>query len=170
MRVDGKSHNVSEPPTIDHRRKHKIEVVVDRLIVRKNQRGRFADAVEAALELGRGVMRVAHVDETKPEPSWKVERYSQHLACENCGRSFEPLNPHHFSFNSPLGWCPVCEGLGTQQGADPTLLIRDPRRSLREGTLTVWPELDETNPFTRFADAIARHANFSLDTPYEAMS
>jgi excinuclease ABC subunit A len=170
MRVDGKSYSVDEPPAIDHRRKHQVEVVVDRVIVRPSQRGRIADTVEATLELGRGVLNVGHLDENKPEPEWRVDRYSQHLACENCGRSFEPLNPHHFSFNSPLGWCPVCEGLGTQQGADPTLLIRDPRRSLREGTLTVWPELGDTNPFTRFAEAIARHANFSLDTPYEDLS
>src|SRR5262249_42072320 len=98
-------------------------------------------------------------------PQWPVERFSQHLACDRCGRSFEPLNPHHFSFNSPLGWCPACEGLGVQKGANPTLLIRDPHRSLREGALTEWPELTTENPFTRFAEAIARQGGFSLDTP-----
>ncbi len=117
MRVDGKSYNVEEPPAIDHRRKHLVEVVVDRVIVRANQRTRIADAVEASLDLGRGVLHVAFVDDRKPEPDWRVDRFSQHFACDNCGRSFEPLNPHHFSFNSPLGWCPACEGLGVQQGA-----------------------------------------------------
>ncbi len=73
---------------------------------------------------------------TRTKPKWKVERYSQHLACDHCGRSFEPLNPHHFSFNSPLGWCPTCEGLGVQHGANAALLIRDaatvaPRRGGR---------------------------------------
>jgi len=62
------------------------------------------------------VLHVAHVDDAKDEQAWKVDRYSQHFACDNCGRSFEPLNPHHFSFNSPLGWCPTCEGLGVQLG------------------------------------------------------
>ena len=100
-------YNVNELPDIDHRRKHAIEVVVDRFIVRHSQRGRLADAVETALDLGRGVMHVAHVDDQREEPAWKVDRFSQHYACDRCGRSFEPLNPHHFSFNSPLGWCPV---------------------------------------------------------------
>ena len=136
MRVDGKSHNVEEPPAIDHRRKHLVEVVVDRIVVRAGQRSRIADAVEAALELGRGVLHVAHVEDSRPEPQWKVDRYSQHFACDRCGRSFEPLNPHHFSFNSPLGWCPTCEGLGVQKGASPALLIRDPKQSLRA---VLWP-------------------------------
>jgi excinuclease ABC subunit A len=169
MRVDGTSYNVEEPPTIDHRRKHSVEIVIDRIIVRGGQRGRIADAVEAALELGSGVMHVVRVDDAKPEPQWPVERFSQHLACDKCGRSFEPLNPHHFSFNSPLGWCPACEGLGVQKGANPALLIRDPHRSLRAGALTAWPDLTPENPFTPFAEALARHAGFSLDTPFEEL-
>src|SRR5207244_354436 len=85
LRVDGKSYNVEEPPAIDHRRKHLVEVVVDRVIVRSNQRSRLADGVEAALDLGQGVLHVAHVDDSRDEPSWKVERYSQHFACDRCG-------------------------------------------------------------------------------------
>ncbi len=142
MRVDNESFNVSEPPAIDHRRKHLVEVVVDRLVVRHNQRGRLADAVEAALDLGKGVLHVAHVNARVPENQWKVERYSQHYACDQCGRSFEPLNPHHFSFNSPLGWCPACEGLGFQKGANPAVLIRDGNLSLRQGAVAAWPVLD----------------------------
>ncbi len=170
MRVDGRSCSVNEPPATDHRRKHLVEVIVDRLVVRHNQRGRLADAVEAALDLGRGVMHVAHVDETREEPHWQVDRFSQHYACDKCGRSFEPLNPHHFSFNSPLGWCPACEGLGSQKGANPAVLLRDPNLSLREGALTAWPVLGKEQPFTPFAEALARHAGFSLDTPYEKLS
>ncbi|MCI0462166.1 MAG: hypothetical protein L0Z62_34880 [Gemmataceae bacterium] len=169
MRVDGQSYNIEEPPTIDHRRKHLVEVIVDRVVVRASQRSRIADAVEAALDLGRGVMHVAHVDDSRDEPKWKVERYSQHFACDRCGRSFEPLNPHHFSFNSPLGWCPTCEGLGVQKGASPALLIRDPGLSLRQGALAAWPPLTEDNPFLRFAEALARHVGFGLDTPFEQL-
>ena len=144
-------------------------------IVRHSQRSRLADAVETALDLGRGVMHVAHVDDQREEPAWKVDRFSQHYACDRCGRSFEPLNPHHFSFNSPLGWCPVCEGLGTQKGANPTLLVRDPSLSLRQGALSAWPELKEeetgrpAHPFLAFAEAIVRHGGFSLDTPFEKL-
>jgi excinuclease ABC subunit A len=170
MRVDGHSYNVDEPPAIDHRRKHLVEVVIDRVIARGGQRTRIADAVEAALELGRGVMHVAFVDAEREEPQWKVERYSLHFACDRCGRSFEPLNPHHFSFNSPLGWCPTCEGLGVQKGAGTALLIRDPRRSLRDGALAAWPELGADNPFTKFAEALARHLRLSLDTPFEQLT
>jgi excinuclease ABC subunit A len=169
MRVDGTSYNVSEPPQIDHRRKHLIEIVVDRLAVRKNQRTRFADAVETALELGRGVLHIAHVDDTREEPKWKVDRFSQHFACDQCGRSFEPLNPHHFSFNSPLGWCSACEGLGVQKGANPAVLVRSGSLTLRQGALTAWPDLTPDQPFTRFAEALASHAGFSLDVPWSQL-
>ncbi|HYT89503.1 MAG TPA: ATP-binding cassette domain-containing protein, partial [Gemmataceae bacterium] len=170
LRVDGRSYNVEEPPAIDHRRKHLVEVVVDRVVVRHSQRGRLADAVEAALDLGRGVMHVAHVDPDRDEPAWKVDRYSQHFACDHCGRSFEPLNPHHFSFNSPLGWCPTCEGLGVQKGANPAVLIRDERLTLRQGAIAAWPPLDDGEPFVPFAEALARHTGFSLDTPFEQLA
>jgi excinuclease ABC subunit A len=169
MRVDGKSYNIDAPPAIDHRRKHLIEAVVDRLIVRKGQRSRFADAVEAALDLGKGVMHVAHVSDTADEAKWQVDRYSQHFACDQCGRSYEHLNPHHFSFNSPLGWCPSCEGLGSQKGANPAVLVRDGERTLRDGALVAWPELTAEQPFTRFAEALARHGGFSLDTPWSQL-
>src|SRR5262249_26663603 len=177
LRVDGQSYSVEEPPSIDHRRQHVVEVIVDRVVVRsqavdpsRSPRTRVADAAEAALELGRGVMHVAFVEDGKPEPQWRVEKYSQHFACERCGRSFERLNPHHFSFNSPLGWCPTCEGLGVQKGANTALLIRDTRRTLREGALSAWPDLTEDTPFVPFAEAIARHGGFDLDTPFENLT
>ena len=169
LRVDGKSYNVEEPPSIDHRRKHLVEVVVDRVVVRGSQRSRLADGVEAALDLGKGVMNVAHVDEKRDEPEWKVERFSQHFVCDQCGRSFERLNPHNFSFNSPLGWCPTCEGLGNQKGANPAVLVRDPTRSLRDGALAAWPALAPENPFLAFAEALARHVGFDLDVPFEKL-
>jgi excinuclease ABC subunit A len=170
MRVDGKSYSLDEPPQIDHRRKHRVEVVVDRNVVRPNTRTRIAEAVEQALALGKGVMHVAHVDTEIEETKWKVERFSQHLACDNCGRSYEALNPHHFSFNSPLGWCPSCEGLGVQHGANTALLLRDPQLSVRDGAIAAWPPLDGTNRFLAFAEAIARHVGFSLDTPFAELS
>ena len=169
MRVDGTSYNLDEPPAIDHRRKHRVEVVVDRNVVKPGTRTRVAEAVEQALELGRGVMNIAYVDAVKPEPQWKVDRYSQHLACERCNLSFEPLNPHHYSFNSPLGWCPTCEGLGVQRGANPALLIRDAALSVRDGAIAGWPDLDAGSAWLPFAEAIARHAGFDLDTPYDKL-
>jgi excinuclease ABC subunit A len=170
IRVDKKSHSVESPPVIDHRRKHQIEVVVDRIVVRANQRSRINDAVEAALDLGQGLMNVAYVDDAKPEERWRVDRFSQHLACGKCGRGFEPLNPHHFSFNSPLGWCPSCEGLGVQRGANTQVLIRDPGKSLREGAILAWPDLEPQAAFTHFAQALAKHAGFSLDVPFHELT
>ena len=164
MRVDGKSFSTDEPPAIDHRRKHKVEVVVDRNVVKPGTRTRIAEAVEQALDLGRGVMHLAYVDPAKDEPDWRVERYSQHLACEKCGRSYETLNPNHYSFNSPLGWCPTCEGLGFQRGANVNLLLRDTALSLREGAVSAWPPLD--GPWLPFAEALAKHGGFNLDTPF----
>ena len=163
MRVDGKSYSVEEPPAIDHRRKHRIEVIVDRIIVRRSQRSRLAETVEAALELGRGVMHVAHVDDARDETRWKVDRFSQHFACDQCGRSFEPLNPHHFSFNSPLGWCPTCEGLGFQRGANQAVLIRDPEavRFVQGSHCRLAQSCKDDALFLRFAEALARHAGFS---------
>ncbi len=134
-------------------------------MIRPNTRTRIAEAVEAALDLGRGIMHLAFVDADKDETKWKVDRFSQHLACDNCGRSYEELNPHHFSFNSPLGWCPACEGLGVQRGANAALLIRDSKLTLRQGALAAWPALDESNPFLHFAEALADHVGFSLDMP-----
>ena len=140
VRVDGQSVSLDEPPKLSHRRKHKIEVVVDRAVVRRATRSRLADSIESALDLGKGVVHVARVGDEAREPSWPVDRYSQHRVCDRCGRSFEELAPHHFSFNSPLGWCPVCQGLGVQHGANPAVLVPDGRLSLREGAVAVWPD------------------------------
>ncbi|HVK13361.1 MAG TPA: excinuclease ABC subunit UvrA [Gemmataceae bacterium] len=170
MRIDGKSYGLDAPPAIDHRRKHKVEVVIDRNVVRANTRTRISEAVEQALALGKGVMHIAHVEPDVDETKWKVERFSQHLSCDNCGRSYEALNPHHFSFNSPLGWCPSCEGLGVQHGANTSLLIRDPALTIRGGAVAAWPALEAGSRFLPFAEAIARHAGFSLETPFAELS
>jgi excinuclease ABC subunit A len=166
MRVDGKSYTVDQPPEIDHRRKHNVEIVVDRNVVKAGTRTRLAEAVEQSLDLGRGVMHIAYVAADVPEEKWKVEKFSQHLACEHCHLSFEPLNPHHYSFNSPLGWCPTCEGLGFQRGANANLLLGDTRLSLRQGAVAAWPALAPGSAWLPFAEALARHVGFSLDTPF----
>ena len=166
MRIDAKSYTVDEPPAIDHRRKHNVEVVVDRNVVKPGTRTRLAEAVEQSLDLGRGVMHIAYVEADVDEAKWRVEKFSQHLACEHCNLSFEPLNPHNYSFNSPLGWCPTCEGLGFQRGANANLLLGDTRLSLRAGAVTAWPTLEKDSAWLPFAEALAKHVGFSLDTPF----
>ncbi len=167
VRVDGKSIDLDSPPKLSHRRKHRIEVVVDRAVVRRSTRSRLADSVESALDLGKGVLHVARVGDSDNEPHWHVDRYSQHRSCDRCGRSFEELSPHHFSFNSPLGWCPVCEGLGTQQGANPAVLVPDPRRSLRAGAVDVWPGITDNPLFGRMITALAEAEGIDLDLPFD---
>ena len=169
VRVDGASHSLDAPPELSHRRKHRIEVVIDRAVVRRKTRSRLADSVEAALDLGKGVVHVARVgDEADAdEARWPVDRYSQHRSCDGCGRSFEELSPHHFSFNAPLGWCPVCEGLGTQHGANPAALIPDGRRGLRQGAVVAWPDFGANPAFARMIGAMAKSLAIDLDTPFD---
>ncbi|HEX4150116.1 MAG TPA: excinuclease ABC subunit A, partial [Pirellulales bacterium] len=169
MRVDRQTCSVDEPPEIDRRRKHLVEVVVDRAIIRPEGRSRIADSIESALSLGRGVLHVAYQSDEVPEENWRTEIHSQHFACQHCGRSFEPLTPHNFSFNSPLGWCPSCEGLGTQMGANTAALVRDPKLSLAEGAIALWPGADN-KLFPVMLEALAAHSGVPSDVPFEQLS
>ncbi len=169
IRVNGKTYAVETPPSIDRRRKYQVEVVVDRIVVKPSGRSRIADSVETALGFGKGVLHVAHVQEEVAEPRWEVVVHSQHLACGKCGRSFEPLTPHQFSFNSYLGWCPDCEGLGVQVGANPAALLRDPKSTLADGAVGLWPNLD--NQVSRLMlESLARETGVPLDMPFDQLS
>src|SRR4029079_3050952 len=111
----------------------------------------------------------AGVSEDGPEQRWKTIVHSQHVACQKCGRSFEPLTPHSFSFNSPLGWCKTCEGLGVQIGANPAALLRDPKLTLAEGTLELWPNLEL--PLAKaMLEALGRGAGIPLNVPFERLT
>ena len=167
VRVDGTSHSLDTPPELSHKRKHRVEVVIDRSVIRRKTRSRLADSVEAALDLGRGVVHVVRAGDDQDEASWPVDRYSQHRSCDGCGRSFEELSPNHFSFNAPLGWCPVCEGLGVQQGADPAALIPNSRISLREGAVVAWPPFHTNPDFAAMIEAMGKALGIDLDTPFD---
>ena len=169
IRVDGTVHSLDKPPSIDHRRKHSVEVIVDRVVVRSGSRSRIADSVESALAAGRGVIHVARVQEDVPEDRWNVTVHSQHLACDHCGRSFATLSPHHFSFNSHLGWCPECEGLGTQIGANPAALLRDPKITLNDGAVSLWPDLNQEISQWMLT-ALSNETNVPLDVPFDQLS
>ncbi len=169
VRIDGETHPLDSLPVIDRRRKHAVEVVIDRIIVRRDQRSRIAGSIENALALGQGVVHVAHPHDDVPEPRWPVRVHSQHLACEKCGRSFDTLNPHNFSFNSSLGWCPACEGLGLQIGANPAALLRDPKLTLAKGALFVWPDVSLATSQLMLA-AFTAHTGVPNDVPYQDLS
>ncbi|MBN1589351.1 MAG: excinuclease ABC subunit UvrA, partial [Pirellulales bacterium] len=168
LRVDGQTCRIDQLPSIDRRRHHAIEVVVDRVVVRADARSRIADSVENALGLGQGVLRVAHPRAGTPELEWPVDTHSQHFSCDCCGRSFEPLAPHHFSFNSSLGWCPACEGLGTQVGAHPAALLHDAKQSLAEGAIDLWPRVD-SRLFQRMLAAFCRATGIPAGVPYDQL-
>ena len=168
IRVDGKTYSIDEPPEIDRRRKHDVDVVIDRVSVRSDARSRIAGSVENALALGRGVVRVAHPREEATETRWKVDTHSQHFVCDRCGRSFEPLSPHHFSFNSALGWCPACEGLGVQTGTNPASLLRDPKLSLAKGAVALFPN-PESPIFAKMIEAFSRETGIPSDVPFEEL-
>ena len=186
VRVDGQTYSLDNPPTIDRRRKHRVEAVVDRIVIRHDARSRLAGSVEDALSLGRGVMLVVEPNDDMSEPDWPTEVHSQHFACDTCGRSFEPLSPHNFSFNSSLGWCPSCEGLGTQTGTNPAALMRSEKLSLLEGAITLWPVDDSSeetaakkNPAAngtrrslaaRMLEAFARGTGVPIDVPYDQLA
>ena len=166
IRVDGETHEIEAAPEIDRRARHEVEVVVDRLTIDAQQRGRLAEAVEAALSIGRGVIRVVRPVDDVDETRWPAALHSQHLACDRCGRSFERLSPHNFSFNSMLGWCQACEGLGVQSGANPAALIRDPKRSLKKGALDLWPDLK--HPLSKaMLEAVCEATGVPMDTPFQ---
>jgi len=173
VRVDGETHSLDAPPEIDRRARHSVEVVVDRIKLKgdaddKAFRGRVAESVETALDWGAGVVRVAKADPAKPERDWETTTMSRRLSCESCGRAFEPLTPRHFSFNSPLGWCPQCEGLGTQTGSNPQSFVKDPKLTLAEGAISLWSDF-RTPTTVATLRAFARGLGLPLDVPFERL-
>ena len=170
VRVDGKTYGIDEVPEIDHKQAHNVAVVVDRISVDSKQRSRIADSIEAALDLGKGIIHVAVADVTTDEPQWTQHRYSLHLSCSKCQRSFERQTPQKFSFNSPLGWCHACEGLGTEFGANQALLVTSPERSLLDGAIGAWPSPRTNVPFRMMLDAISTTFGLPLDQPWYLLS
>jgi len=171
VRVDGQVCRLEDVPEIDRRRKHQVEVVCDRITIRKSTRyrGRIAESVELAFELGQGSMRVLEQSDTG-ESAGSVERhFSLLFACQECGRSFEELIPHSFSFNSSLGWCPACEGLGTEQGTELSYLIHDTNLTLDQGAVTAWPDAADSG-FRPLMTALCAQHSVPLDVPFRRLS
>jgi excinuclease ABC subunit A len=161
-RVDGKVVELEQPIDLDKKKKHTIEVIVDRLVLAEKAKKRLADSLEAAARLGSGLVTVALGEKEE-------KTFSQTLACADCGISIEEISPRIFSFNSPYGACPACSGLGTKMEIDPDLLVPNPDLSVSEGGITAWGDPSGRYYGTQLG-AVAKHYKFSLDVPFRELS
>lgn len=160
VRVDGNIYDLSETISLEKNKKHTIEVVVDRLVVRQDMRGRLADSVETATGLSGGLVTVDVI-------GGEEMAFSQNYACPEHGVSIEELSPRMFSFNNPFGACPKCTGLGIFMAMDPDLIIPDKRLSIRQGAIKAsgWGYADGGTIAQMYYEGLAAHYGFSLDTP-----
>ena len=139
VRVDGETYDLSEPPNLHRYEKHEISLVVDRLVVRGEDRQRLADSVETAIRAGEGVLEVLE-HRAKRVGGPQLHVFSEHYACTRCGSGIPELEPRQFSFNSPYGACPECDGLGTRKEVNADLVLADASLSILEGVVLPWSE------------------------------
>ena len=165
-RVDGIAYDLSEEIKLEKNKKHNIEIVVDRLVIREDIARRLTDSVEIASNLSGGLVVVNVVGEDRDI------LFSQNYACEDCGVSIEELTPRMFSFNNPYGACPACTGLGSQLKVDPELIIPNKDLSILEGAITAsgWSNIKSDGIARMYFDALAKKYRFKLDTPVKNLS
>ena len=164
--VDGIAYDLSEEIKLEKNKKHNIEIVVDRLVIREDIARRLTDSVEVASNLAGGLVVINVVGEDRDI------LFSQNYACEDCGVSIEELTPRMFSFNNPFGACPTCTGLGSQLKVDPDLIIPNKNLSILEGAITAsgWNNIKSDGISRMYFDALAKKYRFKLDTPVKDLS
>ncbi|HEX8271143.1 MAG TPA: excinuclease ABC subunit UvrA [Longimicrobiaceae bacterium] len=160
-RVDGALIELQDPPKLNRRQNHDIALVVDRLVVRPDDRGRLADSVETALRMAEGVVEVDAHGEGGPTP----HLFSEHYACATCGVNIPELEPRQFSFNSPYGACAACGGLGTRREPNPELVLGDPSISILEGVVLPWG-VPRGHLRGTILEGLAAALGFDLNTPW----
>ncbi|HYX79722.1 MAG TPA: excinuclease ABC subunit UvrA [Actinomycetota bacterium] len=165
-RIDGEVRELGEPIRLPRNYKHTIEVVVDRLVAKPDIRRRAADSIETALQLAEGIAAIAVQTHDGEE---EVQNFSQKLACTFDGLSFDELAPRNFSFNSPYGACPTCDGLGTRLEVDAELVVPDPELSIEEGAIAPWAG-SRLEYWYRVLEAVAEAHGFSIRTPWRKLS
>ncbi len=164
VRVDGIVVDIDDLPSLDKKRKHNIEVVVDRFKVRDDLRLRLSESFETALELTDGIAAIAPMD----DPTLNETLFSARYACPTCGHSIDELEPRMFSFNNPAGACPGCDGLGVTQFFDEDRVVAHPEVSLAEGAIRGW---DRRNVYYfHLLSSLANHYHFDMDTPFNELS
>ncbi len=166
VRVDGILYDLTEEITCEKNKKHTIELVVDRLVLKEDLRRRLTDSIETACAHSGGLVTVVLPD-SKEELS-----FSQNYACEDCGISLSELEPRMFSFNNPAGACPHCTGLGFQLEADPDLVVPDKSKSILDGAIQAsgWSSARTDSVFRMYFEALAQKYRFSLNVPFEKLS
>ncbi len=166
IRVDGAMRDLDEEIALERHSNHTLEVVVDRIVVKAGARTRLAEALELALARADGLAAVA----VRPRGDGGEERllFSERFACPDCGVSLPEMSPRAFSFNSPHGACPACDGLGTRLAVDPDRVVPDPRRSLASGAVAPWSGKSGVF-FRQTLGALQRHLGFDLDTPWSEL-
>ncbi len=165
-RVDGSLYELTEQISLDKNKKHSIEIVVDRLVIREGIARRLTDSVESASNLSGGTVVINIVEDDRDI------LFSQNYACEDCGVSIEELTPRMFSFNNPYGACPTCTGLGSQLKVDPELIIPNKSLSILEGAITAsgWNHIKSDGISRMYFDALAKKYRFKLTDPVEKLS
>ena len=166
VRVDGNLYELDEEIKLEKNKKHSIEIIVDRLIIRPDIRQRLTDSVETAAKLSGGLVIVNLLREEKDLS------FSQNYACEDCGISMEELTPRMFSFNNPFGACPTCTGLGNQLKADPALIVQDGEKSILNGAIQAsgWNNIRGDGISRMYFDALSKKYKFSLTEPWNSLS
>jgi excinuclease ABC subunit A len=163
-RINGEIVELDDPPKLDLRRKHSIDVVVDRFKVRDDLSLRLSESFETALAIADGVARIAWMD----TPAHEELVFSDKFACSECGYALAELEPRLFSFNNPLGACSTCDGLGVDQFFDPNRVVRNPSLSLAGGAIRGW---DRRNSYySQVIESLAAHFDFDFEAPYESLS
>ncbi len=164
-RVDGELCELAEAPKLEKNKKHTIEVVIDRLIVREDIQQRLTDSIETAMKLAEGLVIASVIDADHSGSEDML--FSQNYACPDCGVSIGELTPRMFSFNNPYGACPTCSGLGVLMKIDPAIVIPDASKSLNEGAIQAmgWNSAEGDSMAHMYLESLAKQYGFSLDTP-----
>ena len=165
VKINGVMRDLAEDIKLDKKSKHSIDIVVDRLVLKDGIRSRLFDSIETALRLTDGFIKIDFVDEKR------TENLSEANSCSRCSIGYPELTPQHFSFNSPIGMCKNCNGLGTTMEFDPDLIVRDKKLSIMQGAVVPWGELQKKKTGWQLKKllAIAREFNFSLKTPWNEL-
>ena len=168
--IDGSMYELSEEIKLDKNKKHNIDIVVDRLVVRPDMERRLTDSVETTLRMAEGLMKIEVIN---TDGENEILNFSDSFSCPDCGISIDEIEPRSFSFNNPFGACPCCAGLGFKMEFDPDLMIPDTKLSINEGAIVVlgWQSCNDGKSFTNAVlRALAEEYHFSLDTPFQDYS